>query len=97
MFLLPRYGAVRRNWRRVEMKKVACTALLLLALSAGAVQAQESSAARLDVSWLTNSWVALVDLVQATFVGQTPATPPNTITLDNDCGAAIDPTGGCGH
>ncbi|HKH45542.1 MAG TPA: hypothetical protein VKM72_12835 [Thermoanaerobaculia bacterium] len=88
------------KWRRegaiggVEMKKVACAILLLLALSSGAVQAQESRAAHLDVSWSAAFWAALGDLVTAIFApDQEPTSPPDV--MSGDCGAAMDPTGGC--
>ena len=79
------------------MKKVAWVALLLLALSAGAVRAQAPGAAP-HASWFANSWAALVDLVEA-ILGANPAPtpPPNTTTSDTDCGSFIDPTGGCRH
>jgi hypothetical protein len=78
------------------MRRIALAALLLLALSSSAVQAQESRAAHLGASWLTNCWEALVGLVEVIVVAdQKPASPPSTTTLDNDCGAGMDPTGGC--
>ena len=75
------------------MKKVALAILLLLALSSGAAQAQESSAAH-SGSWLANSWEALADLVEVIFGADPTPTPPPSSIIDNDCGAAIDPTGG---
>lgn len=76
------------------MKKIALAALLLLALSSGAVQAQESPAAHLDVSWSANFWEALADLVEAIFAADQKPTPPPDI-MGGDCGAGMDPTGGC--
>ena len=74
------------------MKRVTSVALLLLALSVGAVQAQESPSAAPHVSW----FAALADLVEAIFgANPGPTPPPNTTNVDNDCGAYIDPTGGC--
>ena len=62
------------TWRREaqpggeeEMKRIVWAALLLLALSAGAVRAQESPAAHLGGSWSASVWAALVDLVTAIF------------------------------
>jgi hypothetical protein len=76
------------------MKRIALAALLLLALSAGAVRAQESPAAHHDVSWSGNVWAALVDLVTAIFApDQEPTSPP--AIMGGDCGAGMDPTGGC--
>lgn len=76
------------------MRKVAWVALLLLVLSTGAVHAQGSPAASPHASWLA----ALSDLWEA-IVGATPKLPPppGTTILDGDCGAAMDPTGGCRH
>lgn len=79
------------------MKKVVFVTLLLLAFSTGAIQAEESPAAHLGGSWLANCWEALADLVEAVFAGSPkPTPPPETTTADGDCGAAMDPTGGCG-
>jgi len=80
------------------MRRIAWAALLLLALSSGAVQAQEAPAAHLGASWVTNCWEALVGLVEVILVAdQKPVSPPSTTTLDSDCGAGMDPTGGCRH
>jgi hypothetical protein len=80
------------------MRRIALAALLLLALSSGVVQAQESRAAHHDVSWSANFWATLADLVQAIFApDQEPTSPPKTPTLDRECGSFIDPTGGCSH
>jgi hypothetical protein len=80
------------------MRRIAWAALLLLALTTGAVQAQESRAAHPDVSWSANFWATLADLAQAIFApDQKPASSPSTTTLDSDCGAGMDPTGGCRH
>lgn len=79
------------------MRRIAWAALLLLALSTGAAQAQESPAARLDFSWLASGWEALADLVEVIFAsGPKPTPPPETTNADGDCGAGMDPTGGCG-
>lgn len=79
------------------MRRIAWAALLLLALSTGAAQAQESPAAHRDFSWLASGWEALADLVEAIFAsGPKPTPPPETTTADGDCGSYIDPTGGCG-
>ena len=76
------------------MKRIAWAALLLLALSTGAVQAQESPAARHEASWSANLWSALADLVSAIFApDQEPPSPPDI--TGGDCGAGMDPTGGC--
>jgi len=80
------------------MKRFACAALLLLALSSGTAQAQESPAAHRGSSWSVSAWTALVELVGAIFGGnQGSHLAPRTTTLDNDCGSFIDPTGGCRH
>jgi hypothetical protein len=71
------------------MRKVAWVALLLLALSTGSVHAQGSPASSPHASWLA----ALTDLWEAIF-GATPTTNPQPSIL-GDCGAGIDPTGGC--
>jgi hypothetical protein len=43
-------------------------------------------------------WAALVLLaLWEAIAGTTPTPPPHTATLDSDCGAGIDPTGGCRH
>jgi len=81
-------------WRRNEMKKVTWVALLLLALSAGAVQAQESPGAHLGGSWSANVWATLVDLMTAIFAPDPAPTSPPAI-MGGDCGAGMDPTGGC--
>ena len=76
------------------MRRIAWAALLLLALSTGAALAQESPAARHEASWATNVWSALADLMTAIFApDQEPQSPPNI--MGGDCGAAMDPTGGC--
>lgn len=76
------------------MKRFAGTALLLLALGAGALRAQEGPAAHRDVSWSSNAWAALVELVTAILVpDQEPISPP--AIMGGDCGAGMDPTGGC--
>lgn len=78
------------------MRRIAWAALLLLALTTGAVQAQESRAAHPDVSWSANFWATLAELVQAIFApDQEPTSPPSIMA--GDCGAYIDPTGGCRH
>lgn len=78
------------------MKKVSLAALLVLTLSAGAAQAQESPATRLDTSWLANYWEALTNFVETIFPAEdNPAPPPTSTGADTDCGAGIDPTGGC--
>lgn len=76
------------------MKKVALAALLMLALSTSAAQAQGSPAAQ-SGAWLASYWEALADLVEVIFGADPKPTPPPTTTIDNDCGAGIDPTGGC--
>jgi hypothetical protein len=76
------------------MRRIAWAALLLLALSTGAIQAQESPAARHESSWAANVWTALADLMSAIFASAPePQSPPNI--MGGDCGAYIDPTGGC--
>jgi hypothetical protein len=78
------------------MRRIVWAALLLLALSTGAAQAQESPAARLDLSWLASGWEALADLVEVIFAAdQEPPSPSDPTNVDRDCGAAMDPTGGC--
>lgn len=78
------------------MKKVSLAALLVLALSAGAAQAQESPATRLDASWLAHYWAALAQFVETIFPAEDkPAPPPASTGAETQCGAAIDPTGGC--
>jgi len=76
------------------MKKITCVALVLLALSSGAVQAQELPSHH-DVSWAAHFWEALADLVEAIFTADPKPTPPPSSTVDSDCGSFIDPTGGC--
>lgn len=79
------------------MRRIVWAALLLFALSTGAAQAQESPAARLDLSWLAGGWEALADLMEVIFAGdQELPPPPESTNVDGDCGAGIDPTGGCG-
>ena len=76
------------------MRRIAWAALLLLALSTGAALAQESPAARHEASWGANFWSALVDLVSAIIAPDPePSSPP--AIMGGDCGAAMDPTGGC--
>lgn len=78
------------------MRRIVWAALLLLTLSAGAAQAQESPATRLNLSWLASGWEALADLVEVMFAAdQEPPSPPDPTNMDSDCGAGIDPTGGC--
>jgi hypothetical protein len=78
------------------MRRIGWPALLLLALSTGAAQAQEAPAAHFGFSWLAGGWEALADLVEVIFAGdqELPA-PPEATNVDGDCGAGIDPTGGC--
>jgi hypothetical protein len=76
------------------MRRIAWATLLLLALSTGAAQAQESPAARHEASRVANFWAALADVVSAIFVpDQEPSSPPDI--MGGDCGAGMDPTGGC--
>lgn len=78
------------------MKKISLAALLVLALSAGAAQAQESPATRLNISWLANYWEALAQFVEIILPAEDqPAPPPASTGAETQCGAAIDPTGGC--
>lgn len=78
------------------MKKVTLAALFVLVLSAGTAQAQESPATRLGASLLANYWEALAQFVETIFPAEDkPAPPPASTGADTDCGAAIDPTGGC--
>jgi hypothetical protein len=76
------------------MRRIAWTALLLLALSTGGALAQESPAARHDVSWAASLWEAFAHLVEALFTADQVPPPPSDI-MGGDCGAAMDPTGGC--
>lgn len=78
------------------MRRIVGAAFVLLALSTGVAQAQEAPAARLGFSWLAGGWEALADLVEFIFAGdqELPA-PPESTNVDGDCGAGIDPTGGC--
>ena len=76
------------------MKRIALAALLLLALGAGGVRAEESPAAHRTVSGPADVWAALVELVTSIFVpGQEPTSQP--AAMRGDCGVFIDPTGGC--
>jgi hypothetical protein len=76
------------------MRRIAWAALLLLTLSSGAVQAQEPPAAHHEASWSANAWATLIDLVTAILApDQEPTSPP--AIMGGDCGAGIDPTGGC--
>lgn len=78
------------------MKKVSLAALLMLALSTGTAQAQESTAARLGASWLAHYWEALAQFVETILPAEDqPAPPPASTGAETQCGAAIDPTGGC--
>ena len=76
------------------MRRIAWVALLLLALSTGAALAQETPAARHEASGAANVWNALTNLMSAIFAPAPEPTPPPSI-MGGDCGAAMDPTGGC--
>ena len=65
-----------------------CTPLQL------AGQPQESPRADLHASWPATFWAALAYLVEAIFAADQKPTPPPA-TTGADCGAGIDPTGGC--